>query len=139
MSGCLMLQSRGVDIKDSFLKFILPYQSFFFFFDRLLMMVTSYLVGKERLQHGWKMTQDKKFFLIKNKWPDTKSATECTRIKLLLLNCKFSTLSRRNLLPGSLISDGPQNVVCLPCPPTCTTVMVHCRVLQVIFVGVPHQ
>lgn len=31
MSGCLMLQSRGVDIKDSFLKFILPYQSFFFF------------------------------------------------------------------------------------------------------------
>lgn len=30
MSGCLMLQSRGVDIKDSFLKFILPYQSFFF-------------------------------------------------------------------------------------------------------------
>lgn len=47
MSGCFMLQSKGVCIKDSFLKFTLPYQSFFF--DRLLMMVTSYLVGKERL------------------------------------------------------------------------------------------
>lgn len=130
MPGCFMLQNRG---KSRYQRLILRVYfkyltKVLFLFDRLLMMVTLCLAGKERLQRGWKMIQDKKFFLIKNKWPDTMNAIEKNQNKLLL-NYKCSSLSKRDLLLGSLTSDGPQKVVLfLPCPPKCSTIMGLLRV-----------
>ena len=124
-----MLQNRGkVQYQRLILKIYL--KIYLGFFHRLLMMMTLCLVGKERQQRGWKMIQDKKLLLIKNKWPDEMNAIEKNQNKLLL-NYKCSTLSKRDLPPGFLRSDGPQKLVpFLSSPSSCSNGSLQGRSLM---------